>query len=473
MPITSYRPITVLIFTVLVCITGIFTFSYFASAQSIADGDLVTTADSFDIYIVKLVGAKKFTRLILNPDIFNSYGHLKWENVKTVSQSTISAYTLSELVIEVNADGSIADPKVYRVRSDANSDVGERRWLNISASEFESLGYDWDSLYHVNHTEASPDFYPTKDPLTFEALKPAQQEIEEPKEIEEAEKIEEPKKPTIAGCDNEVPTTHATIQAAIDAAQSGDKVCVLAGTYEENIKIDGKDIVLVGAGINSTFIKAVRDSEDPDTVNPEKNSTIVIKNVSSAMQIEKFTIKNGNYYGIWLNDASPKIQNNIIADNYAGIRILGNSRPTIQYNLFSRNSHGNTIVHNGNVGGYEIDHNTFANNGNSGGSATIRIDSSPSNAPITISNNVFVNGVIGVYEASASNFLIQSNLFHNQSEGNVRRFYSIYNSAVSINNLGIANGNLVANPLLEVDYSPKPNSPVLGAADDSDNIGAY
>jgi len=200
MPITSHRLITLVIFTTLVCITGVFMFSYFASAQSIIDGDLVTTADSFDIYIIKLVPStsslqgpegpsgprtagqveKKFKRLILNPDIFNSYGHLRWEDVKTVSQATLSDYTLSELVIEINPDGSIADPKVYRVRSAANSDVGERRWLNITASEFDAAGYDWDSLYHVNHTEASPGFYPTKSPLTYQDILNEQQGISTP-----------------------------------------------------------------------------------------------------------------------------------------------------------------------------------------------------------------------------------------------------------------------------------------------------
>jgi len=175
MPIASHRLITLAISITLVCIIGIFVFTHFTSAETIIDGDLVSTSNSFDIYIVKLVGVKKFKRLILNPDIFNSYGHLKWENVKTVSQSTIDQYILSELVVEINPDGSIADPKVYRVRSAENNDVGERRWLNISSGEFDAAGYDWDSLYHVNHTEASPGFYPTKSSLTYQDILDEQQ----------------------------------------------------------------------------------------------------------------------------------------------------------------------------------------------------------------------------------------------------------------------------------------------------------
>jgi hypothetical protein len=136
------------------------------NGNPIVDGDLITTTDSPDIYIVKRVGTKQFKRLILNPDIFNSYGHLRWEDVKTVAQEVQDAYTLSELVIEVNADGSVADPKVYKVSSDTNSDVGQKQWLNMTAAEFEAAGYDWDAIYHVNHTEASPDFYPLGSPIT-------------------------------------------------------------------------------------------------------------------------------------------------------------------------------------------------------------------------------------------------------------------------------------------------------------------
>ncbi len=156
----------------------VFSFFIYSSAFAqtytlgeLVDGDLITTSENPDIYIVKLVGSKKFKRLILNPDIFNSYGHLKWEDVKTVSQTDQDQFMLSELVIEVNADGSVADPKVYIVTSASGSDSGERRWLNLTASEFEQAGYDWDSIYQVNHTEALPSFYPEKTELRFSDVK--------------------------------------------------------------------------------------------------------------------------------------------------------------------------------------------------------------------------------------------------------------------------------------------------------------
>jgi len=180
-----------LISAIFISLIGILAMPSLASAQTIIDGDLVTTSDSFDIYIVKTVGAKKFKRLILNPEIFNSYGHLKWENVKTVPQATQDEYTLSELVIEVNADGSVADPKVYKVTSAPNSDVGQRSWLNTTAVEFEALGYDWDSIYKANHTEASPDFYPTREPLTYQNIlqEKQAQAASEPKQEEKIKEV--------------------------------------------------------------------------------------------------------------------------------------------------------------------------------------------------------------------------------------------------------------------------------------------
>ncbi len=138
-------------------------------AVSIEDGDLVTTEDSADIYIVKTVDDKKFKRLILNPEIFNSYGHLRWGDVEEVSKEFLNTFTTSTLVREINPDGSVADPKIYEVTSAKDSDVGERQWLNLTSAEFEKMGYDWDAIYDINHTEASPDFYPTKDPITFDA----------------------------------------------------------------------------------------------------------------------------------------------------------------------------------------------------------------------------------------------------------------------------------------------------------------
>jgi hypothetical protein len=134
----------------------------------IKNGDLISTADSYSIWIVKRVGNKKYRRLILNPEIFNSYGYLKWDAIKEVSRQTLETFTISNLVQEINPDGSIADTKVYTVTSERGADKGTKHHLNINAKQFENIGLSWNSIYHINSTEASDDFYSGGDPLTMD-----------------------------------------------------------------------------------------------------------------------------------------------------------------------------------------------------------------------------------------------------------------------------------------------------------------
>lgn len=106
-----------------------------------ADGDLARETDEFDVYIIKLVGAEKFKRLILNPDVFNMYGHLEWGDVQVVADGALADYTTSELVREIN------DDKVYKLYPDG--DVGTKKWVE-TLDCFNSQGFDWDSVYIIN-----------------------------------------------------------------------------------------------------------------------------------------------------------------------------------------------------------------------------------------------------------------------------------------------------------------------------------
>lgn len=130
------------------------------SAATIVDGDIVksnaTNSDgtpaisSLDVYIVKTVGTKKFKRLVLNPNIFASYGHLKWSNLKTVSQAEIDAYTTSSLV---RVDGN---DKVYAITPVVGGDTGAKSWINVTAAQFLSLSQsDPDSIYTINSTDGA------------------------------------------------------------------------------------------------------------------------------------------------------------------------------------------------------------------------------------------------------------------------------------------------------------------------------
>jgi hypothetical protein len=108
------------------------------SASTISDGAIVKTNVSPDIYIVKYSGSKLYKRLVLNPLVFNSYGHLKWENVLTVSQAEIDSYTTSDLV---KVDGFNT---VYQLVP--NGDAGDKYTIS-------GTGYDTNSVYIINDTD--------------------------------------------------------------------------------------------------------------------------------------------------------------------------------------------------------------------------------------------------------------------------------------------------------------------------------
>jgi hypothetical protein len=111
----------------------------------------------------------------------------------------------------------------------------------------------------------------------------------------------------------QVPSQYATIQAAINAASSGDQVIVAPGTYFERINLGGKDIRLTGAsGAGQTII----DGQDQGTVlaGSGEPSTCVIRG---------FTIMHGTDVsysgggGIALTGSSARFADCVIRDNTA------------------------------------------------------------------------------------------------------------------------------------------------------------
>ena len=140
--------------------------------QHIQDGDLIrVNNDNYlnrnDIYIVKRMGNKNFKRLILNPEIFNSYQHLQWDNVKRVSYDTLDYFITSDLVMEVHPDGTPVNGRIYRLfghrvvgnKLEYDGDTGTKRHIQLTPQQFEQAGGDWDSVYHINYLEASDTFY--------------------------------------------------------------------------------------------------------------------------------------------------------------------------------------------------------------------------------------------------------------------------------------------------------------------------
>jgi len=123
---------------------------------AVIDGDIVSATASFvdadgntyqayDVFIVKVINGKTFKRLVLNPQVFTSYGHLKWSNLKKLSAAEVKGFTTSALVRPIN------EQPVYVLAP--NGDTGTKQWVDDLAC-FNSKGYDWDSVYIINAVDA-------------------------------------------------------------------------------------------------------------------------------------------------------------------------------------------------------------------------------------------------------------------------------------------------------------------------------
>ena len=106
------------------------------NAVEIPEGATIKTADNPDVYIVKYKNGKQYKRLVLNPQVFESYGHLRWENILTVNQSGMNSFITSDLV---RVDGQT---DIYQLVP--NGDVGTRVLLEST------VGCDLDLVYTIN-----------------------------------------------------------------------------------------------------------------------------------------------------------------------------------------------------------------------------------------------------------------------------------------------------------------------------------
>lgn len=86
-----------------------------------------------------------------------------------------------------------------------------------------------------------------------------------------------------------VPIDFLTIQKAIDAANEGDVIKVLPGTYTEQLNIT-KSLTIIGSGAKSTIIETPLPLEDLDT-NIIGRPYIVEVNNETEVTMKGFTIK--------------------------------------------------------------------------------------------------------------------------------------------------------------------------------------
>jgi parallel beta-helix repeat protein len=188
--------------------------------------------------------------------------------------------------------------------------------------------------------------------------------------------------------DDNGPADFHTIQEAVDAASIGDTILVKSGTYlpvliDKSVSIEGENrstTIIDGGGVHETYITFMADNA----------------------QICNFTIQHLNciyvdsYVGIG-------IFNNIILDNFQGIRLVHTSGNIIADNIIDGNSAGDI--------GFDWANNSIVRNNtltNSGGLAAIH-GGYPSYNNVFFENKVFGNNLA----IEMNNIFNDNKFYHN------------------------------------------------------------
>ncbi|GAI31869.1 unnamed protein product, partial [marine sediment metagenome] len=171
--------------------------------------------------------------------------------------------------------------------------------------------------------------------------------------------------------DTETVAWSETIQAAIDAASSGDTIIVAAGIYEEEIKIMDKSLTLLGAQADVPIVNGER-AGDESVIRGKvtdwgyRSTYCVVRIQHSDVVVNGFTIEKARQWNIGIQGISEGISNILVSYNYIedsgydGIfRANSVADVTITHNYIASNRRG--ILTNG--GATTITNNTFYGNG--------------------------------------------------------------------------------------------------------------
>ena len=203
-------------------------------------------------------------------------------------------------------------------------------------------------------------------------------------------------------------TTFATIQAAVNAANSGDTILADPGVYAESVTVD-KSVVLEGAqhGVDAQKGRpgAFESVLDAATDNGQTLFNITANDVT----IDGFTIQNAtnpNQFGfgirIGAGTSGTSILNNIVQNNIAGISLANNS--TANQTVIGQN-----LIQNNNQAGPISGTGIYSDQFNAGGTVTnILIDNNNQPGPASgagIYTDPFVDG------GNLTDVLIDSNTF--------------------------------------------------------------
>ncbi|AKB12123.1 cell surface protein [Methanosarcina thermophila MST-A1] len=237
---------------------------------------------------------------------------------------------------------------------------------------------------------------------------------------------------------------YATIQAAVDNANSGDTIIVSPGTYYENIiinKIGLKDLELRSA------------SGDPANtiIANSTGSHVISMSYGDNLTIKGFTISGAGTGNAGINMVGSHhctIENNIFSNNALGVQLTSSSTyNTIRNNIFSKETAAGTAINIARSGSNEISGNTISNH-----SSGILIGGSDGNK---LSSNIVSQSIEDgiLLQANSKNNILENNLVSTSGR------YGIY-CANSVDNKLIS--NMVSNGTNGINLVFSPGSTISG-----------
>ena len=223
----------------------------------------------------------------------------------------------------------------------------------------------------------------------------------------------------------------ATIQKAIDLSEDGDTVLVKPGVYQENLNFRGKAVRVVSEELHQAIIDG----------NYITNVVRFVSNEPSGALLSGFIIRNGTSStggGLFIDNASPTIQNCRIEDNSAvanggGIYITGDSSALVI----------STTVQNNTSGG--------------SGAGIFCYQSSPTLSRSVITNNDSDLNGGGVYAGGSSNpTLVNMVIYDNLAKYNGGGIY-VESSSISIRHCTVSDNQSGQGVALFVDKVTSPD----------------
>ncbi len=240
--------------------------------------------------------------------------------------------------------------------------------------------------------------------------------------------------PIVEAATINVPADQATIQAAVNAASTGDTIVVAAGTYSELVTVN-KQLTLQGAqaGVDART-RAVPPASESVVNGLAGTTSFWVK--ASGVIIDGFTVElttnvNQFNFGIWLDPTThgSTITNTIVRGNIAGLGLSNNSavaadQTVVTKNRFESNNapgaasgtgiYADEYTAGSSLTNVLIDSNLFT--GNTAEAIGLYFTTAGTSATgITISNNTFDGNRRGIGVLGLKDSGIRGNTFKNST----------------------------------------------------------